>query len=239
MSLREIRERLARAAILLDYDGTLAPIVGRPEDARPAPGAADVLAGLLDRAGSVSVVTGRPAAFVRAALPVDGLDVVGLYGMEGAPAVPDDVRGQIETAIAGEPGAHLEDKRASIAVHVRAAPDPVAAAERLGPELARIAAAHGLALLHGKRVMEVAPAGGGKGSAVRAILDAGRPEAALYAGDDLADLAAFAALDVAAEHGAAVTRVAVLGPETPDDLVAVADVMVEGPEGLLDLLRDL
>ena len=65
MTLREIRERLPRAAILLDYDGTLAPIVARPEDALPAPGAADVLAGLLDRAGSVTVVTGRPAAFIK------------------------------------------------------------------------------------------------------------------------------------------------------------------------------
>jgi trehalose 6-phosphate phosphatase len=239
MSLREIRERLPHAAILLDYDGTLAPIVGRPEDARPAPGAADVLAALLGRAGSVTVVTGRPAAFVRTVLPVDGLEVVGLYGMEGSPAVPDVVRDEVGAVIAGEPGAHLEDKRASIAVHVRAAPDPVAATERLAPALARIAASHGLALQHGKRVMELAPAGGGKGSAVREILDARRPDAALYAGDDLADLSAFEALDVAAERGAAVTRVAVLGPETPDDLVGVADVMVEGPVGLLDLLRDL
>jgi len=239
MSLRELRARIADAAILLDYDGTLAPIVDRPEDAVPAEGAADVLVTLVARAASVTIVTGRPASFVRELLPVAGLDVVGLYGLEGRPTLAADLHAAVAAAIDDEPGVHLEDKDASIAVHFRMAPDPVAAVERVGPRLVRIAELHGLELLHGKRVLELAPAGGGKGSVVRGVIAEREPAAALYAGDDLADLQAFAALDDLARRGAAVIRVAVLGSETPDDLTAAADVMVEGPEGLLALLRDL
>ncbi len=239
MSLRELRARLADAAILLDYDGSLAPIVDRPQDAVPADGAVDVLTTLVDRAGSVTIVTGRPAAFVRELLPLPGLDVVGLYGLEGRPPLPADLHAAVIAAIDDERGVHLEDKDASIAVHFRMAPDPVAAVERVGPSLVRIAEQHGLELLHGKRVLELAPAGGGKGSVVRRVIAERDPAAALYAGDDLADLQAFAALGDLVRRGVPVTRVAVIGAETPDDLTAAADVMVEGPEGLLALLRDL
>jgi trehalose 6-phosphate phosphatase len=239
MSLRDLRDRLAEAAILLDYDGTLAPIVARPQDAAPAPGVVDVLAALVDRAGSVTIVTGRPAAFVRELLPVPGLAVVGLYGLEGRPPLPEAVRDAVAEVAADEPGAHVEDKEASIAVHLRRTPDPVAAATRVGPKLVRIAERADLELLHGKRVLELAPGGGGKGSVVRTVVGERPLGAALYAGDDLADLSAFAALEELASRGVPVIRVAVLGPETPDDLAAAADVMVEGPDGLLALLRDL
>jgi trehalose 6-phosphate phosphatase len=239
MSLRELRARLADAAILLDYDGSLAPIVDRPQDAVPADGAVEVLTTLVDRAGSVTIVTGRPASFVRELLPVPGLEVVGLYGLEGRPPLPADLHAAVVAAIDDEPGVHLEDKDASIAVHFRMAPDPVAAVERVGPSLVRIAEQHGLELLHGKRVLELAPAGGGKGSVVRGVIAERDPAAALYAGDDLADLQAFAALGDLARRGVPMTRVAVIGAETPDDLTAAADVMVDGPEGLLALLRDL
>ncbi len=239
MSLRELRARLADAAILLDYDGSLAPIVDRPQDAVPADGAVEVIATLVDRAGSVTIVTGRPASFVRELLPVPGLEVVGLYGLEGRPPLPADLHAAVTAAIGDEPGVLLEDKDASIAVHFRMAPDPVAAVERVGPSLVRIAEQHGLELLHGKRVLELAPAGGGKGSVVRGVIAERDPAAALYAGDDLADLQAFAALGDLAGRGVPVTRVAVIGAETPDDLTAAADVMVEGPDGLLALLRDL
>ncbi|HTG48643.1 MAG TPA: trehalose-phosphatase [Actinomycetota bacterium] len=239
MSLADLRERLSAAAILLDFDGTLSPIVDRPQDAAPAPGAAEVLTGLASRAGSVTIVTGRPSAFVRAALPVPGVDVVGLYGLEGHPPLDDAVRGEVVAAVAGEAGIHLEDKAASVAVHLRTAPDPRAVGERIGPRLVAIAERHGLELLHGKLVLELAPAGGGKGGVVRAILSERDPAAALYAGDDLADLSAFAALEDLARRGVPAVRVAVLGAETPEDLVAVADAMVEGPVGLLALLAGL
>lgn len=237
MSLEGVRARLARASIVLDFDGTLAPIVARPEDARPLPDAAPVLADLRRRVQRLAVVTGRPAAFVRAHLPVEGLEVVGLYGREGAPRVPDDVREEVAALAASEPGARMEDKGAAVAVHLRGAPEPDASARRLRVPLARIAGDAQLALLEGKRVLELAPPGGGKGEVVRRLCETAG--AALFAGDDLADLEAFDALDDLASSGAEVCRVAVGDVEVPVDLVDRADLTVEGPWALLDLLRGL
>jgi trehalose 6-phosphate phosphatase len=234
VSLQGVRDRLARAAIVLDFDGTLAPIVARPEDARPLPGVAEALVELVPRVRRLAVVTGRPTAFVRERLPVEGLEVVGLYGLEGMPPLPDELVAAVRDAAATEPGATLEHKRSTVAVHVRGAPDPDAAEWRLRPRLSAIAGPAGLALLTGKRVLELAPPGGGKGAAVRRITE--DADAVLVAGDDLADVEAFAALD---GSDAVVCRVAVLGVETPEELRLRADVGVDGPEGLLELLRSL
>jgi trehalose 6-phosphate phosphatase len=229
-----VRGALARAAVVLDFDGTLAPIVADPDAATPLPGAAEVLGALAPRVLRLAIVTGRPEAFVRDRLPVDGLEIVGLYGLEGAPPVPPAVRAAAASAAASEPGAHLEDKGSSIAVHVRRAVDPEGAEVRLRPVLSAIAQDAGLVIREGKRVLELSPPGAGKAAAMPALC-AGA-DAALLAGDDLADAEAFAA---AAGLGVPLVRVAVLGPETPDELVAVTELMVDGPEGLLDLLHSL
>ncbi|MGZ4133471.1 MAG: trehalose-phosphatase, partial [Actinomycetota bacterium] len=165
MSLQGVRDRLARAAVLCDFDGVLAPIVDRPEDARPLPDAAEVLSALVPRVRTLAVVTGRPASFVHAHLSVGGLEVAGLYGLEDAPPVDPATRAAVEAAASTEPGAHVEDKGAAIAVHLRNASDPDAAAARLHDGLAAIGSRAGLALLEGKRVLELAPPGRGKGAA--------------------------------------------------------------------------
>jgi trehalose 6-phosphate phosphatase len=234
--LDPIRDRLARAAVIVDYDGTLAPIVMRPEDAVPLPGAADVLAALAPRVRTLAIVTGRPEAFVRDRLPVDGLEVVGLYGLEGAPRVDDALRDAVARA-AGTEGASVEDKGASLAVHLRRAPDPEGAEARLRPILASIAVDAGLVVRDGKRVLELSPPGEGKADAVRGLADGA--DAVLIAGDDVADAEAFRALDDVAASGVWVVRVAVLGSEVPEELERAADLVAEGPEGLLDLLRTL
>ena len=234
MTLDVVRGALWRAAVVLDFDGTLAPIVDDPDAAAPLEGAVEVLAALAPRVLRLAIVTGRPEAFVRERLPVDGLQVVGLYGLEGAPPVPAAVRSAVATAVSSEPGAHVEDKGSSIAVHVRRAVDPDGAEARLRPAVAAIARDAGLVIREGKRVLELSPPGAGKAAAMPALCaDAA---AALLAGDDLADAEAFAA---AADLGVPLVRVAVLGPETPDELVGVSELMVDGPEGLLDLLRSL
>jgi trehalose 6-phosphate phosphatase len=234
VSLQAIRDRLARAAVILDFDGTLSPIVLRPQDARPLHEAAAILAALVPQVLRLAVVTGRPASFVRECLPVAGMEVVGLYGLEGAPALGAEVLAAVREAAATEAGSHLEDKGSAIAIHVRGAADPGGAERRLRVLLAPIAAHAGLALLEGKRVLELAPAGGGKGAAVFAL--ARGAAAVLVAGDDRADIDAFDALD---GLDAVVCRVAVLGLEMPDELRVRADLVVDGPEGLLDLLRSL
>ena len=237
MSLEAVRDRLGSAAVLCDFDGVLAPIVPRPEDARLLPGFAEALAALAPRVRTLAVVTGRPSSFVRAQLRVDGLEVAGLYGLEGAPPVDEATRAAVAAAASREPGAHVEDKEAALAVHLREAPDPTAAVDRLRDVLAAIGARAGLVLREGKRVLELAPPGRGKGAAVLRL--ARGADALLVAGDDLADLDAFDAADEVAGSGVAVCRVVVGGAETPVELVARADVVVEGPPGFLVLLRSL
>jgi trehalose 6-phosphate phosphatase len=236
-SLAGIRDRLTDAAVLCDFDGVLAPIVPRPEDARPLPGFAEVLSALLPRVRTLAVVTGRPSSFVRAHLPVAGLEVAGLYGLEGAPPVDAATRAAVTAAASGEAGALVEDKEAALAVHLREAPDPEAAAGRLRDRLAAVGVRAGLVLREGKRVLELAPPGRGKGGAVLRLAEGA--DAVLVAGDDLADLDAFDAADELSGSGVVVCRVVVGGPETPAELVARADVVVEGPPGFLVLLRSL
>jgi trehalose 6-phosphate phosphatase len=236
MSLEAVSAHLAEAAILLDFDGSLAPIVDDPATARPLPEAAAVLADLCARARAVAVITGRPEAFVRGVLEVPGLEVVGLYGLSAMPPLGDDVRHALARIAGDEPGAELEDKGVSIALHTRRTADPDAALARIREPVRAVAAAHGLTSFEGKLVIEVSPEGARKGGAVQMLLECVRPVAALYAGDDLADLEAFDALE---RSGVAACRVAVVGSGTPERLVEVADVQVQGPLGLLELLRSL
>ena len=234
------RERIADAVVLVDFDGTLAPIVARPEDARPLPGVASVLASLALRARAVWIVTGRPSATVERLLErPDGVRIAGLYGFEDRPPVPDRVLAEVAEVAREVAGTQVEPKGASVAVHFRNAADPSEAGAVLRPRLEAVAEAHGMRVLGGKRVWELAPGGGGgKGDAVARIVADAAPSAVLYAGDDVADLEAFSALDGLA-GSVLVRKVAVLGDETPEALREAADVIVEGPAGLVELLRGL
>jgi trehalose 6-phosphate phosphatase len=239
VSFEEVKARLARAALLLDFDGTLSPIVVRSEEAMPVAGAEEVLAGLVERAGNVTIVTGRRSGFIRTVLRVEGLEVIGQFGMEDSPALPEEVLAEVNAAVAGESGVRVVDKSASIAVHVRTTPDPDAATIRIEGPLTAIAERHGLEVLPGKRVLELARKGSSKGIVVEEVVARTRAEAALYAGDDLNDVPAFDALEVLAKDGMLICRIAVVGEETPEELVAKADLTVAGPEELVALLREL
>jgi trehalose 6-phosphate phosphatase len=235
-----LRDRLGRTAVLLDFDGSLAPIVSRPEDARPTEGIVEVVRALVDRALVVAIVTGRPSSVVRAWLPIGGLRVAGLYGFEDAPSLAPGILAEVEVAASTVPGSQVEPKGASVAVHYRNAVDPDEAGARLLSALDTIARAHDLRVLDGKRVWELAPRdAGGKGDAVRALLGQARPDAVCYAGDDVADLESFAVLDEAAASGLDAVKIAVLGAETPVALREAADLTVDGPAGLRELLRRL
>ena len=236
MSLEQVRAVLDRAAILLDFDGTLAAIVPEPEDARPWAGVADTLAALVERAALVAIITGRPEAFIRDVLDVHKVEVIGLYGLEGAPPLDPSVKAAVRALAEAEDGARVEDKGVSLSVHVRGAPDPDEAMGRLRGPFAALATQRGLAAFEGKQVIELAPPGARKGGVVRQLIVRVDPAAAVYAGDDLEDREAFAALDALAGPAC---RIAVLGPETPEELRLAADLLVEGPAGLLEVLRAL
>jgi trehalose 6-phosphate phosphatase len=245
--LAPFAEQPARSVVILDFDGSLAAIVDDPAVATPLPGAVDVLAGLVLRLGRVAVVSGRPVEFLRSALPVDGLVLVGQYGVErldGATVVTDPrarawaeaVEAAATEAEAALPGLLVERKGVvAAALHWRRATELEAAAVDLGR---RLADRHGLQLEPGRLTLELrAPVDVDKGTATTAL--AAGAHAALVAGDDRGDLAAFAALTQLLENGqlAHALRVAVRSPEAPKELLGQADHEVDGPGGLLALLE--
>jgi trehalose 6-phosphate phosphatase len=229
------------AGIFLDFDGSLSAIVARPEDAQPVEGARETLAALVGRLRLVAVISGRRSEEVAELLNVPGLRYFGLYGMEeAAPDLMAVVAPRIQAAAEAVPEAWVEDKGASIAVHYRQARDPPRARAELVAALAEVASSAGLEVVEGKMVVELVPAGRPrKGGAVERLVGENQLSAALFAGDDVADLDAFRALDGLADKGLLAIKVAVRGEETPGDLVDAADVVVDGPEGLVELLGQL
>jgi len=226
---------------LFDFDGTLSEIVARPEMARAVPGAAGALSRLAEANPLVAVVSGRPTGQLRELIGVPGVTLVGMYGLpESGPerVQLDAARKDIARAVELVPGAWLEDKGPSLAVHYRAARDPAEAHRALLPALRGVAAGHGLSLLPGKMVLELA-AGKvpGKGAVVRELVLSAAVSGCLYAGDDVADLDAFGALD--GLEPVASVKVAVRSEETPERLIAAADLVVERPSGLVKLLSEL
>jgi trehalose 6-phosphate phosphatase len=147
---------------------------------------------------------------------------------------------RVEAAAAAVPEAWVEDKGASIAVHYRQAPDPARARAQLIAALEKVASSTGLELVEGKMVVELVPAGRPrKGGAVKRIVGENDLSAALVAGDDVADVEAFHVLDLLAEQGLLGVKVAVRGEDTPRELLDAAAVVVDGPTGLVELLRQL
>ena len=200
-----------------------------------------MLGGLARRYRVVGIVTGRRSEEVAALLPVPHLRFFGLYGLEeDAPELVTALVPAAEAAAAVVSEAWVEDKGASIAVHYRQAPDPAEARARLLVALQPVATNGGLRLIEGKMVLELVPPGRPlKGGAVERLAGEHALRGVLYAGDDHADLDAFGALDRLAVRGVVTVKVAVRGPETPPALLDAADVVAEGPAGLVALLRQL
>jgi trehalose 6-phosphate phosphatase len=224
------------AAILLDFDGVLAPIVPRRADAAVPPETLAELRRLAGRYALLGVISGRSADDVRSRLDLEGVAIVGSHGLELSPEAAewqDAIDGF--AAAAAWPPDDTEVKGPSVTFHYRAATDEARAVAQL-EELAARAAGEGLVARFGRKVLEVLPpVDANKGTAVRALLAGAGLKRALVAGDDTTDLDAFAAVD---ELELAV-RVAVLSDEAPPELLAAADITVASTEELLELLRRL
>jgi trehalose-phosphatase len=222
------------AALFLDVDGVLAPIVDDPESARvPEPTRAE-LRRLAGRYGLVACVTGRPGADAARIVGVSELRYVGEHGLElepGAARFADEIRRVVDES--GWPD--VERKPYSAALHYRTAPHPEEARRRL-EAVAATARRRGLTARFGRLVLELLPpVVASKGTAVRRLLEESGLARALYAGDDTTDLDAFAAL----EGLDLAVRVAVASPESPPELVRRADVVVGSPAELARLLESL
>ncbi|MFR9756239.1 trehalose-phosphatase [Streptomyces sp. TR06-5] len=257
--LRRLLAHPARAVVALDFDGTLAPIVPDPDRARAHPGAVPALARLAPQVAAVAVVTGRPAErAVRyggfaGVTGLDGLVVLGAYGAErweaatgeltsppphpGVAAVREELP-NVLAAAGADPGVHVEDKGGAVAVHTRRAAEPSVAFRRLRAPLTDLAGRHGLTVEPGRAVLELRPPGTDKGAAVTGLARAAGAGTVVYAGDDLGDLAAFAAVEeLRAEglHGLLVCS----GSDEVTALAERADLVVDGPDGVVALLDAL
>ncbi|MFB9249615.1 trehalose-phosphatase [Sphaerisporangium melleum] len=247
----------------LDFDGTLAPIVPDPADARVDPAAAAALVRLGGLVGAVAIVTGRPAATAVAYGQVEGgpglgdvpgLVVLGQYGLERweageltSPPPPPGVarvRAELPGLLAshghpvsdgGVPGVTIEDKGRALAVHTRRAADPEGSLRALREPLAKLAAETGLLVEPGRLVLELRPAGMDKGHALAAFLAERGARSVLFAGDDLGDLAAFEAVRLSGLPGVTVCSASA----EVTALAERADIVVNGPAGIAALLSAL
>ncbi|MES9539188.1 MULTISPECIES: trehalose-phosphatase [unclassified Actinomadura] len=254
--LDAIRENPTGAVLGFDFDGTLAPIVPDPASARAHPDAAPALARLAPLVGSLLIVTGRPAAVAveyGGFEGIDGLVVLGQYGLErwesGTLTVPEPPPGVAEAraklpgvlaAAGAPPETFVEDKGQALAVHTRRCAEPQVALDRLRSILAALAERTGLSVEPGRYVLELRPPGMDKGKALRSFVDdrSPRPSAVLFAGDDLGDLAAFDAVDELRAEG--VPGVLVCSGSTEVTALADrADLVVDGPAGVVDLIGSL
>ncbi|MFE0686158.1 trehalose-phosphatase [Streptomyces sp. NPDC058961] len=256
--LAAILARPEKAVVAIDFDGTLAEIVADPELARAHPDAVPALAALAPHTASVAVITGRPAGVaVRyggfAGVPgLEHLVVLGHYGAErwdavtgtvhtpaphpGVAAARAELSGFLESHGAWR-GTWVEEKGQAVAVHTRRAADPQAAFEALRDPLAQLATRHGLVLEPGRMVLELRPPGMDKGVALTAYLREVGAESVLYAGDDLGDLPAFAAVEKLRSDG--LPGLLVAADTVIPELAERADLSLNGPAAVTAFLTIL
>jgi trehalose 6-phosphate phosphatase len=233
--LAPLRNAPDSSALVLDVDGTIAPIVARPELAAVPDTTRAELARLEERYLLVACVSGRTGEDAQRLVGVEGIRYVGNHGLELVPGAA-----QLAGRIAGfrdAVGLEVEDKGLTLAYHFREAPDEAAALAELERVAAR-AREDGLVPRWGRKVLEIRPpVAADKGTAVRALLTEAGATRALYAGDDTTDIDAFEGLARAGLEY--FVRVAVVSPEGPAELAEIADLRVESPGELAKLLGSL
>jgi trehalose 6-phosphate phosphatase len=256
-ALAPLRANPARAAILLDIDGTLAPIVEHAVDARVPEGTRQLLVEIAKRYGVVACVSGRRASEARAMVSIGTISYLGSHGAELLragwteavldPALEDWARRiqefgrEADTADLRRLRVRLEDKGAIVAFHWRGAPDEEAARSAIDAIAARAETA-GLRTHWGRKVLEVRPPVRiDKGAGISTFLQEVEIDVALYVGDDVTDLDAFHELARMAESGRIerAIRVGVSSEEGPSEITGEADIVVDGTAGVQELLTGL
>ena len=250
-ALKPLTQDPRRSGIFLDVDGTLAPIVGRAEDAKVPEETSRVLGVLARRYGCVACISGRAASEARRLVGVGAITYAGSHGAEllepgdskatilpafadWAPRVQEFVRARDERDLRIL-RVRIEDKGPIVALHWRGVPDEDGARARL-EGVAQEAEAEGLHIHWGRKVLEIRPpVEVNKGQAVTELVRRHDLRAALFAGDDATDLDAFDALDALP----AAVRVGVRSSEGPAAIVERADLVVDGPEGFVAVLEAL
>lgn len=243
------------AGIFVDFDGTLSEIAMVPSEARPVDGALDLLERLGRRFRLVAIVSGRSAVELLEWFG-PGLEIWGIHGAQrvrnGRVELSDRARPYSELmdrvredarrrlAVLDLPGVVLEDKGVMLGLHFRSAADPDSARESLDALASELASGYGLTRAGGRLAFELRPPIEFAKSHV--VLERAREaglKAAMFIGDDRVDLPAFDALDKLEAEGVVGVRVAVRSDEAPVELLERADIVVDGPAGVLTLLKGL
>src|SRR3954447_14196459 len=255
--LAPLRHDPGHSAILTDIDGTIAPIVTEPAEAKVPEETRRLLRALAERYALVACLSGRRALDARRVVGLDELAYSGNHGFELLLPGDTEVRpdpsldghetdvprfvGELDRSELDRAGIRTEDKGAIVALHWRGAPNE-GAAESLAHEIASEAEWQGLIPHRGRKVLEIRPnVAINKGIAVAALVPARPVDAALYGGDDRTDVDAFRALRTLEQDGelSASVCVAVASDESPPEVSAEADVTVPGPEGFVHVLEAL
>lgn len=234
---------IAGVAVFTDFDGVLAPLVDDPNQARPSEGAVEALTGLVRDGADVTVISGRPVAFLAERISDPGIDLIGLYGLE------QRLAGELSThpaAVAWEPvvaevadralselrDTRVEEKGVSLTLHFREAPERAAEVESWAAEIAE---SSGLEIRPARQSVELhPPVPVDKGTALAAMTSA-EATAVVYLGDDVGDLPAFRAVGPTAGDRPAL-RVVVRNDGVRDELAEIADVLLDSAHDVTGFL---
>lgn len=228
--------------VAMDFDGTMAPLVDRAEDARSLPRSAKAFAELAAlEETSTALISGRALQTLRLlAEPEEKTLLIGSHGAEiwtgpeGKPLELDPAAGELLAAatavvgriVAAHPGTHLETKPAGVVLHSRTAAPAVAAAATEAA-LAQLKEFDGLVVRAGKQVIESSVVNSDKGGGIAALRELTGATAVLFAGDDVTDEDAMAVLgpdDIGVKIGPGASR---------------AGYRIDSPEQVQDLLETL
>jgi trehalose 6-phosphate phosphatase len=253
-----IRAEPAHSAILLDVDGTLAPIIEDPRKVDIPANIRALLPTVRERFGLTAFVSGRSLIELRAIVGLAGVAYCGNHGVEVQLADGQLLPPQVDTAALAAlrgfahdwaaashdvDGIWMEDKGASLTFHYRAAENRLVAKDLLDHTVGADAATRGLVALGGRRSLEIhASDTVNKGTAVETLL-ATRPALrhAVALGDDRTDVDVWHTLRRRMADGAltSVIAVGINAAESPQVLRDEADVLVDGVPGALRVLQAL
>lgn len=249
---RALTRQPAVTSLFTDFDGTLAPIVADPAAAAPVPGAVNNLHALAQHYRRVAVISGRPLSYLDPLLPLT-VDIAALYGLEQREAgrfkehpeaarwkpLMNSTTAAAEAWFRGQQGISVEAKGLSLTIHYRNAGRPDTAAEQVLRWAELEADRTGLLARGAKASVELHPAVTVDKGTVVARWAAGSQVVAFF-GDDLGDLTAFDSLrQMSKDLQVETFSVVVASSETPPEVLAAADVVLDGPLALANLLETL
>lgn len=240
-----------RLGLITDVDGTISPIVDRPDDAYVTARNIELLTALCEILPLVAAVSGRSAGDIHGRVGVPQMEYIGNHGLErwqdGEAVIMPTVaefRPDIEAAKAAveqqaPEGVWVEDKQATLSIHYRQAVKAESFADAFRPTMEKIAAEHGVRLFEGRMIFELRPpVEANKGTALQTLIDEYELEAAVFLGDDVTDVDAMHVGAALREAGRCyVLSVGVSADETPLAVTEAADMFAESISGVESFLE--